>query len=68
MTRIAINTLGSVRQLNGSEMQATVGGIVAPTPDQIPKIRKLVCRFVFIRRRLVRICRFVLVPNPKVRF
>ena len=68
MTRIAINNLSSVRQLDGSEMQAAVGGIVAPTPDQIPKIKKLVCRFFIIRRRLVRICRIVLVPNPNVRF
>jgi hypothetical protein len=69
MTRIAINKLSGVRQLDRSEMQATVGGIVAPTPDQIPKIKKLVCRFVFNRRRRPRlVCRTVLVPNPDVRF
>jgi hypothetical protein len=68
MTRIAINKLSGVRQLDNSEMQATVGGIVAPTPDQIPKIKKLVCRLVFGRRRPKVVCRVVSVPNPDVRF
>ena len=71
MTRIAINKLSGVRQLDNSEMQTTVGGIVAPTPDQIPKIKKLVCRFVVLRRKpliIRRVCKVVLVPNPDVRF
>lgn len=67
MTRIAIDTLGGVKTLNSGEMQATVGGIVAPTPGQIPTIKKRVCIFLpFPKPRFK--CFFVKVPNPNVRF